>query len=45
MEETASAEQGLAALRTALLAFYDEHTSVMGRQPVPTRRERLMSQG
>jgi hypothetical protein len=31
MEEAASAEQGLAALRPALLAFYDEHTSVMGR--------------
>jgi hypothetical protein len=44
MEEAASTEQSLAALRTALLAYYDEHTSVMGRQPLLTRRERLMSQ-
>jgi hypothetical protein len=44
MEETASTEQSLAALRTALLAFYDDHTSVIGRRPVFTRRERLMSQ-
>jgi hypothetical protein len=44
MEEAASTEQSLAALRTALLAYYDEHTSVMGHQPLLTRRERLMSQ-
>ncbi len=44
MEETASTEQSLVALRTALLAFYDEHTSALGRRPRLTRRERLMSQ-
>ena len=44
MEEAASAEQGLVALRAALLAYYDEHTSALGRQPVLSRRERLMSQ-
>jgi pimeloyl-ACP methyl ester carboxylesterase len=44
MEEAESTEQSLAALRTALLAYYDEHTSVMGRQPLLTRGERLMSQ-
>jgi hypothetical protein len=44
MEEAASTEQGLVALRAALLAFYDEHTSALGRQSLLTRRERLMSQ-
>jgi hypothetical protein len=44
MEEAASAEQSLVALRAALLAYYDEHTSALGRQPVLTRRERLMRQ-
>jgi hypothetical protein len=45
MEEAASTEQSLVALRTALLAFYDEHTSVIGPQrTVFKRRERLMSQ-
>ena len=45
MDERAPAEQQLAALHTALLAFYDEHTSVIARrQPEPTRRERFMSQ-
>ena len=44
MEEAASTEQRLAALRTALLAFYDDHTSVIGSQPLLTRRERRMSQ-
>ena len=44
MEEAASTEQSLAALRTALLAFYDDHTSVIGRRPALGRRERLMSQ-
>jgi hypothetical protein len=45
MDERAPAEQRLAALHTALLAFYDQHTSVIARQrPEPTRRERLMSQ-
>jgi hypothetical protein len=44
MEEAASTEQSLVALRAALLAFYDEHTSALGRQPLLTRRERVMSQ-
>jgi hypothetical protein len=45
MDERAPAEQRLAALQTALLAFYDQHTSVIHRQRrEPTRRERLMSQ-
>jgi hypothetical protein len=44
MDERAPAEQRLAALHTALLAFYDEHTAVLAcRRPEPTRRERLMS--
>jgi hypothetical protein len=43
MEEAASSEQSLVALRTALLAYYDEHTAALGRQPL-TQRERLMSQ-
>jgi hypothetical protein len=44
MDEAASSEEGLVALRAALLAYYDEHTSALGRQPLLTRRERLMSQ-
>jgi hypothetical protein len=45
MDERAPAEQRLAALQTALLAFYDQHTSVFaGRRSERTRRERLMSQ-
>jgi hypothetical protein len=45
MDERAAAEERLAALHTALLAFYDEHTSVIARHhPELTRRERLMSQ-
>lgn len=44
MEEAASTEHSLVAVRAALLAFYDEHTSALGRQPLLTRRERLMSQ-
>ena len=42
--QTASTEHSLVALRAALLAFYDEHTSALGRQPLLTQRERLMSQ-
>jgi hypothetical protein len=46
MDEQAPAEQRLAALHTALLAFKDQHTSVIHSQrPELTRRERLMSQG
>jgi hypothetical protein len=45
MEEAAPTRESLAALRTALLGFYDDHTLVIGHQPVRTRRERLMSQG
>jgi hypothetical protein len=44
MDEAASSEKSLAAVRTALLAYYDEHTSALGRQPLLTRRERLTSQ-
>jgi hypothetical protein len=45
MEEGAPSEESLAALRTALLAFYDEHTSVIsGRSPVSTRRQRFVQQ-
>jgi hypothetical protein len=44
MEEAAATEQRLVALRGALLAFYDEHTSALGRRPLVTRRERFMSQ-
>jgi hypothetical protein len=45
MDERAPAAQRLAALQTALLAFYDQHTSVIYRQRrEPTRRERRMSQ-
>jgi len=44
MEEAASTEQSLAAVRAGLLAYYDEHTSALGRQPILTRRERLTSQ-
>ena len=44
MEEAASTEQSLVALRAALLAYYDKHTFALGRQPLLTRRERLMSQ-
>jgi hypothetical protein len=44
MDEAASSEQSLVALRAALLAYYDEHTSALGRQPTLKRRERLMSQ-
>ena len=44
MEEAAATEQGLVALRAALLAFYDEHTSALGGRPLLTRRERFMSQ-
>jgi hypothetical protein len=46
MDEQAPAEQRLAALHTAPLAFYDQHTSVIhGQRPELTRRERLMSPG
>jgi hypothetical protein len=46
MDERAPAEQRLVALHTALLAFYDQHTSVIHRErPELTRGERLMSQG
>jgi hypothetical protein len=46
MDERASAEERLAALHAALLAFYDAHTSAFARQrPELSRRERLMSQG
>jgi hypothetical protein len=45
MDERAAAEERLAALHAALLAFYDDHTSVIARhRPDPTRSERLMSQ-
>jgi hypothetical protein len=45
MDERAPAEQRLVALRKVLLAFYDEHTSVLSRQrPKPKRRERLVNQ-
>lgn len=45
MDERGPAEEQLAALHAALLAFYDEHTSAFARQrPEPTRRERFMSQ-
>jgi hypothetical protein len=44
MEEAASTEQRLVALCAGLLAYYDEHTSALGRQPILTRRERLTSQ-
>jgi len=45
MDERAPAEQRLVALREVLLAFYDEHTSVLSRQrPKPKRRERLVNQ-
>jgi hypothetical protein len=44
MEEVASTEQSLVALRAALLAYYDEHTSALGRHPTLKRRERLISQ-
>jgi hypothetical protein len=45
MDERPPAEQRLVALHAALLAFYDEHTSVLSRQrPKPNRRERLISQ-
>jgi hypothetical protein len=41
MDKQAPAEQRLAALHTALLAFYDQHTSVIhSQQPELTRRER-----
>ena len=43
MEEAASTEQSLVALRAALLTYYDEHTSALGRQPLLNRRERLIS--
>jgi hypothetical protein len=43
MEEAASTEQSLVALRAALLAYYDEHISALGRRPL-NKRERLMSQ-
>jgi hypothetical protein len=42
--EAASTEQSLVALRAALLAYDDEHTSALGSQPVLHRRERLISQ-
>jgi hypothetical protein len=45
MDEAAPTQESLPALRTALLGFYDDHTSVIGHHPVRTRRERLMSQG
>jgi hypothetical protein len=38
MDEAASSEEGLVALRAALLAYYDEHTSALGRQPLLTRQ-------
>jgi hypothetical protein len=45
MDERASAEERLSALLAALLAFYDDNTSVIARhRPEPTRRERFMSQ-
>jgi hypothetical protein len=44
MEEAGSTEQNLVALRAALLAYYDEHTFALGRQPLLTKSERLMSQ-
>jgi hypothetical protein len=45
MDNRAPAEERLASLHAALLAFYDDNTSVIARhRPEPTRRERLMSQ-
>jgi hypothetical protein len=45
MDERTPAEQQLAAVQAALLAFYDEHTSSFTRRrPELNRRERFMSQ-
>jgi len=45
MDDWAPAEERLAGLHAALLAFYDDNTSVIARhRPGPTRREQLLSQ-